>query len=294
MKLWERVKYSAIVDRDPLRLPGGNAVAVWPLVTVEVWDPDGPMPRTILTPPQGSAFLPDVPNWCWAEYGTRIGFWRMKAALDQRNIKAVLCINGAVVDRYPRICEAALEAGWEFMGHNIVQKPMQAMENEEEAINRTVAVIKTFTGSKPRGWMGPGLTETHNTPELLVKAGIEYTTDWVLDDQPTIIQTQNGPLYSIPYSVEINDVVLMAIEKRPSSGLYERAMTTCDRYLQEGSDQARVLALACHPFLHGVPHRIGYFEKALDDLSAKKGVIFTTGGWILDWYKAELANRRPA
>jgi allantoinase len=294
MKLWERVSYSAIVDRDPLRLPDGKTVAVWPLVTVEVWDPDGPMPRTILTPPQEVKYLPDVPNWCWAEYGARIGFWRMKAALDQRDMKAVLCINGSVIDRYARICEAALEAGWEFMGHNIIQKPMHAMENEEEAISRTVEVIKKFTGSKPRGWMGPGLTETHNTPELLVKAGIEYTTDWVLDDQPTVIKTQNGPLYSIPYSVEINDVVLMAAEKRPSSGLYDRAIATCDRYLQEGPEQARVLALACHPFLHGVPHRIGYFEKVLDDLSAKNGVMFTTGSWILDWYKKACGRRQQA
>ena len=294
MKLWERVSYSAIVDRDPLRLPEGKTVAVWPLVTVEVWDPDGPMPRTILTPPQEVKYLPDVPNWCWAEYGARIGFWRMKAALDQRGMKAVLCINGAVIDRYARICEAALEAGWEIMGHNIIQKPMHAMENEEEAITRTVAVIEKFTGSKPRGWMGPGLTETHNTPELLVKAGIEYTTDWVLDDQPTVIKTRKGPLYSIPYSVEINDVVLMAAEKRPSSGLYDRAIATCDRYLQEGPEQARMLALACHPFLHGVPHRIGYFEKALDDLSAKNGVMFTTGGWILDWYKEACGSRQQA
>ncbi|MEE9286610.1 MAG: hypothetical protein V3W33_00885 [Gammaproteobacteria bacterium] len=91
----------------------------------------------------------------------------------------------------------------------------------------------------------------------------------------------------MPYSVEINDVVLMACDKRPSSELYDRAMVTCDRYLSEGPEQARMLALACHPFLHGVPHRIGYFEKTLDDLWAKDGVMFSTGGEILDWYKAE-------
>jgi len=141
MKLWERVDYSAIVDRPPLRLPAGNAVAVWPLVTVEVWDPDGPMPRTVLTPPQGSSFIPDVPNWSWAEYGVRVGFWRMKAALDARGLKANFCINASVIERYPRVCEAALEAGWEFMGHNIVQKPMHAMDDEAAAIEGSVAAI---------------------------------------------------------------------------------------------------------------------------------------------------------
>src|SRR5581483_5099526 len=206
MKLWERVEYSAIVDRKPLRLPDNRTVAVWPLVTVEVWDPDEPLPRTILPPPQGKSFIPDVPNWTWAEYGMRIGFWRMKEALDRRGLKAVFCINGSVIDRYPRVCQAALEAGWEFMGHNIIQKPMHSMPNEKEAIQQTIAAIQKFTGTKPRGWMGPGLTETHQTPELLVAAGLEYTVDWVLDDQPVVIKTKEGPLYSVPYSVEVNDV----------------------------------------------------------------------------------------
>jgi len=287
MRLRDRVEYSAIVDRAPLRLPGSARVAVWPLVTVEVWDPDGPMPRTVLPPPQGSSFIPDVPNWSWAEYGVRVGFWRMKAALDARGLKATLSLNGSVVEHYPRICEAALEAGWEFMGHNIVQKPMPAMADEEAAIAETVAVIEKFTGKKPRGWMGPGLTETARTPELLVRAGIEYTADWVLDDQPVVIKTEAGPLYGLPYSVEINDVVLMTVEKRPSSALHERALATCERYLAEGRDQARVLALAAHPYIHGVPHRIGWYERCLDDLAAKRGVAFMTGAEILDWYKAQ-------
>jgi peptidoglycan/xylan/chitin deacetylase (PgdA/CDA1 family) len=285
MKLWERVEYSAIVDRPPLRLPDGHSVVVWPLVTCEVWDPDAPLPRTVLPAPQGQTLIPDVPNWSWAEYGARIGFWRIKAALDDAGIKAVFCINGAVIERYPRLCEAALESGWEFMGHNLVQKPMHAMEDEEEAINRTVDVVARFTGAKPRGWMGPGLTETDDTPELLVRAGVEYTTDWVLDDQPTVIKTMAGPLYSVPYSVEVNDVVLMAVERRPSDELFARAIATCDRYLAEGPHQARVLALACHPYLHGVPHRIGHFERTLSALAARQGVMFSTGGAILDWFK---------
>jgi hypothetical protein len=173
------------------------------------------------------------------------------------------------------------------MGHNVVQKPMHAMDNEAEAIEASVAAIAKFTGAKPRGWMGPGLTETHHTPELLVRAGIEYTTDWVLDDQPTVIETAAGPLYSVPYSVEINDVVLATIDKADSSALYDRALATCDRYIREGADQARVLALAAHPYIHGVPHRIGWYERALDDLAAKPGAMFTTGGAILDWYKRE-------
>ena len=74
-------------------------------------------------------------------------------------------------------------------------------------------------------------------------------------------------------------MVLMAVEKRPSSELFERAMATCDRYLRKEPDQARVLSLACHPYLHGVPHRIGYFEKCLDELAARAGRD------VYDWRK---------
>ena len=115
MKLWERVEYSAIVDRAPLRLPDGGRVVVWPIVTVEVWDPDRPLPRTVLSPPSGGSFIPDVPNWTWSEYGMRVGFWRVKAVLDRLGITPTLSLNALVCDRYPRIAEAALEAGWEFM-----------------------------------------------------------------------------------------------------------------------------------------------------------------------------------
>ena len=83
-------------------------------------------------------------------------------------MKAVFCINASVIERYPRICEAALESGWEFMGHNLIQKPMHAMPNEEEAILKSVELIQKFTGAKPRGWMGPG---THRDAPYARTAG---------------------------------------------------------------------------------------------------------------------------
>ena len=73
----ERLDYSAISDRKPLVLPDGGRLAVWVIVNVEEWDINETMPRTVLTPPAGGAPMPDIPNWCWHEYGNRVGFWRM-------------------------------------------------------------------------------------------------------------------------------------------------------------------------------------------------------------------------
>jgi len=177
MKPLERIGYSPITQRKPLRLPGGARMVVWTIVNVEEWDIDQAMPRTVLTPPAGGSPMPDIPNWAWHEYGNRVGFWRFTEILDSLSIKAALAINGTAVRAYEPISRAALERGWEFMGHGYTQRNMQKVENEREDIARTTEAIRAFTGRRPRGWLGPGLTETWDTPDLLVEAGYEYVAE---------------------------------------------------------------------------------------------------------------------
>jgi peptidoglycan/xylan/chitin deacetylase (PgdA/CDA1 family) len=291
-KLNERIRYEPISERRRLRLPDDARIVVWTVVTVEVWDPTGPLPRQVLTAPGGQRWQPDVPNWCWSEYGARVGFWRMKNVLDEFGIKATLCINAAVCDHYPQIVAAAKAAAWEFMGHNLVQKPMHLMENERRAIRDTVERISEHSGRPVRGWMGPGLTETDDTPDYLTEAGIDYTADWAVDDQPCLIETKNGTLYSIPYSVETNDVVISAIQTQPSSAIYDRVMDQFECLYEEGADQPRVLSICSHPYLSGVPHRIKYFKRIYAELAKRPGVLFWTGDQVIDWYKQAVAAAR--
>ena len=112
----ERISYSPINARKPLKLPDGARMAVWVIVNVEEWDATQPMPRTVLTPPAGGSPSPDIPNWAWHEYGNRVGFWRMLKVFDEFKIPGVLAINGSALAAYPPIVEAALERNWEFMG----------------------------------------------------------------------------------------------------------------------------------------------------------------------------------
>ena len=284
MELRDRIEYSAIVDRKPLKLPDGGRVVVWPIVTVEVWDTSGPMPRTVLTPPMGKIYVPDVPNWTWAEYGMRVGFWRLMDVFSQLEITPTFSLNGLVCDQYPRVAQAALDAGWEFMAHSYKQQPMHTLDDERDAINKTMDRIEAFTGTRPRGWMGPGLTQTENTPELLVEAGVQYVTDWVMDDQPCELKTANGPLYTIPYTVELNDIPIMSLQNHRSAELFDRAMDQFHTLYEEGEDNARVMAIAIHPYIHGVPHRIGHYRNMLESLAQYEGVYFWTGDRIIDWY----------
>ena len=280
----ERVPYSAIVDRPRLELPGGARLAVWTIVNVEEWSIERAMPRMVLSPPLGQPLLPDLPNWAWHEYGMRVGFWRLVEVLKNFSIRATLAINGSVCKSYPRVAKAALEAGWEFMGHGYVQRPMHHVEDQRQAIAETIAAIRDFTGKPPRGWESPGLTETYDTIDWLAEAGIEYVADWVLDDQPCVIQTATRPVVSIPYTVEMNDIAMMVLQNHPASEWLRRGIDQFDRLYAEGEKSARVMAISVHPYITGVPHRIAYLERLYEYIGQRPGVLMWTGEQILDWY----------
>jgi len=286
----KRLRYSAIVDRPPLVLPDKARVVVWPVVNVEVWDIGRPMPRQVLPPPTGATLLPDVPHWGWHEYGMRVGFWRMKAVLDELKIVPSLSVNARVCVDYPRVAKAARDSGWEFMGHSYDQRPTHTEPDPVAMIRQSVRVIREFTGRPPVGWMGPGLTETLDTPDQLAAEGIQYIADWVVDDEPCTIRTRGGELVTLPYSLELNDIAMMVVQHHAAGEFVTRTMDYFERVYQEGKERAKIMAIAVHPYISGVPHRIKYFETVLRRLRKQKGVLFWNGEKILDWYQKARAR----
>jgi allantoinase len=280
----ERIAYSPIKDRPQLALPGGARMAVWVIVNIEEWNPRETMPRTVLTPPAGGSPMPDIPNWAWHEYGNRVGVWRFLEVLDQFKIRTALAINGSAIQAYEPIARAALERGWEFIGHGFGQKNMQKVPDEREDISKTTAIIRQFTGHKPRGWLGPGLTETWETPDILAEEGYEYVCDWVLDDQPVVLKTRSGTIVNVPYTQECNDVAMMLIQHHSAAEYRNRAIDQFEQLYADSRESARIMALVVHPYIMGVPHRLRYFREALEHIQSRSDVLFWTGEQILDWY----------
>ena len=280
----DRITYSPISGRAPLKLPDGKRMAVWVIVNVEEWDINQTMPRTVLTPPAGGSPMPDIPNWAWHEYGNRVGFWRMLKVFDDFKLPAALAINGSAIAAYPQIAEAAKARNWEFMGHGFTQRNMQKVENEHDDICKTADVIEAATGRRPRGWLGPGLTETWNTPDLLKQEGYEYVCDWVLDDQPVWLKTTTAPIVNIPYTQECNDVAMMLIQHHKASEYYDRAIDQFEQIYADSADSARIMALVVHPYIMGAPHRLKHFRRIFETIQQKSDVAFMTGEQILEWY----------
>src|SRR5262249_33585485 len=163
---------------------------------------------------------------------------------------------------------------------------MLFMEKDENAvINRCLDQIERFFGSRPRGWLGPGLAETFKTLDYLKLAGIDYVFDWVLDDYPDWIETKHGRLVSLPYGgLDLNDVTVWMSDKLGASEYFERIRNTVTTFESEMHQRPRFLTLALHPHVACVPHRMPVLIKTIDWLLSRKDTIFMTGSRVADWF----------
>ena len=285
----DRIKSPVSINGRKLTLPKGKKIILWVIVNLEVWDTELPQPRNILPPPMGISMLPDLPNWSWHEYGMRVGFWRILETLKKRNICSTLALNATVCDFYPEAVNAAITEGWEPMGHGYIQKPMHKVENEFVDIKSAINKIEDFTKNKVIGWESPGLTETHNTLDILSDNGIKYTANWPIDDQPQDLNVKSGErMLTLPYPVEINDVVMTSVQAHQSNELYSRGKLQFDRLYKETDENTKIMSISVHPYLTGVPHRILFLEQLLDYILDHKDVHVMTGKEIYKWYTQQV------
>jgi allantoinase len=283
----ERLAYSPIEKRPALKLPKGVRLVVWPVLALEEWDMGRPMARMVISPPQGQPMQPDHPNWSWHEYGMRVGFWRLRKVLQDLGVSPTVTLNARVCETYPQVVHACLESGWELNAHGYDQVPMHKADDQRGVIMKSMEMIEKFSGKHPRGWFGPGLTQTFDTLDYLSEAGVEYIGDWVLDDEPVTLKTTHKPVVALPYNFEIHDIVMMALQHHPSEVMYTRAMDQFNWLYSEAAERPKIMAIACHPYLSGQPHRIGHVQRIYRDILGHDGVVAWDGEKILDWYLAQ-------
>lgn len=296
MRFYERAPFRPITRRPPLVWPNGAKLAVWVVPNIEHYDEDS------LTAPGigagGAKQPPDIINSTWRDYGLRVGVWRTMKTLDSLDIPGTVALNSFVCDHFPEVVKACVDLGWDFMGHGRSNSEwvthVATADDERKLIADTLDGIERFTGTRPQGWLGPGLHETSRTPDILAELGVGYVGDWINDEQPYWLRTTSRPIVSMPYSVECNDLGLFM--RRGYTGPdYERLLCdTFDELLADAADAARVMCVATHPFVTGVPHRARYLHSSLAYMRAKSDVWFATGAQILEAFRAQVPVETPA
>jgi peptidoglycan/xylan/chitin deacetylase (PgdA/CDA1 family) len=182
-----------------------------------------------------------------------------------------------------------MDLGWEFMGHgytNAIRLNEMPPEEERAAIAEVFARIEKEIGRRPRGWLGSGMEETWNTLDYLVEERCVYVADWNSDDQPHLMNVSGKSLVSLPYAWELNDVSQLLSLGRSTEefeGMIHRTFDVLYREARE-SGSGRVMCIALHPFIIGVPHRIDMLDRALNYICSHSDVWRATGSEIVDHY----------
>jgi allantoinase len=277
--------YLPYQDRPAIRWPNGARVAFWVAPNIEFYELDPPR-----NPSRGAwpRPVPDVLNYSYRDYGNRCGFWRMFDAMARHGVRGSVSLNVAMCQHHPEIIRACNEAGWEFYSHGTYNtRYLFGMSEEQERalIQDSIDTIREHTGQKLDGWLAPALTYTERTLDLVAEMGLTYVCDLFHDDQPGPVRVRNGRLTSIPYSLEMNDVIVYnvnLVQPRRYADILKRQF---DRLYEEGASSGTVMCIPLHPYLVGHPYRIRAFEEALAYITGHDQVWLATGREIAAYFR---------
>jgi peptidoglycan/xylan/chitin deacetylase (PgdA/CDA1 family) len=276
----ERFAYSPITRRPDYSWPGGRRLALYLGLNLEHFA-FGEGLGAALGP---ASPHPDVLNHSWREYGNRVGAWRMLETFDALKLPVGVILNTSLYDHAPELVAAFATRGDELIGHGHTNSERQGAmpEAEERALLADCrARIARESGIAPRGWLSPWISESTATPDLLVETGYRYTLNWCHDDQPTRLSTRAGPLWSIPYPQELNDIPMIVARQMDAKDFADMIVDNFDEMLAQSKGQPLVMGIALHAYLVGQPYRLRHLRRALEHIVAADTWI-TTPGAILD------------
>ncbi|WP_299962973.1 polysaccharide deacetylase family protein [uncultured Roseobacter sp.] len=270
-----RYGYSAITRRADYSWPGGKRLAVYIGLNLEHFAfgeglgaelaPGGPQP--------------DVLNYAWRDYGNRVAAWRILELFDALDLPVSVLANSAIYAYAPELMAAFRTRGDEVVGHGRTNAERQStLDPEAEAalIAEATQVLTKAEGRAPQGWLSPWIAESRATPDLLKAAGYGYTLNWCMDDQPVWMRTDHGPLLSIPYPQEANDIPSIVARKDGAADFAAILTDTFDEMLAQSAGQPLVMGIALHPYLVGQPYRLRHLRRALEHICARREEIWLT------------------
>jgi allantoinase len=274
--------------RPPWQWPDHARLAFCVFVYFEYWELDPP--ATALHDPRFDGPLGDLfPNYrayTQFEYANRIGIFRILALLDRYHLTATLAANAGACTRYPFLVAEFKRRGYEFAAHGsfatrMISSRMGEAEQRAEIV-RSAATIEAMTGRRPRGWISQDFGESGITPHLLAQERFAYVADWGNDDQPYFMTT-DPPLLSIPNQAEWDDVQLIWHRRIAPAVYRDTVCEAFDHLHREGETSGVFFGLHIHPWLLGMPHRIGCLEAVMARIMAAGDVWRTTAGSVTDY-----------
>ncbi len=293
--------YVPINARGTLRFPDKARVALILTFNLETWDltkdtkspyyAGGPaiLPNTL------PGNIPDFPNFTWREYGQRVGIWRLYELFDELGVAASCTTNAVTFERRQAMVQACLDRGWELLAHNYEQGELLTdfahdPEAERAVIQRTIDSYLKHVGRRPKGWLSSSLRGTLSTPTILRENGFEFYCDIMNDDQPYMIDTDAGPLVSVPYSNEINDFTIITRRGHTTDEYRDILIEELDVLYAEGAQSGRIMNVGIHPHVSGRAYRVRALREFIQHAKSLPHVWWPTREELASWYRSHAPN----
>jgi peptidoglycan/xylan/chitin deacetylase (PgdA/CDA1 family) len=276
LKSHGRYDYSPLRGRPDYSWPDGKRLAVYFALNLEHFAygeglgaelaPGGPQP--------------DVLNFAWRDYGNRVGAWYMLDAFDALELPIAALVNSAMYDYAPELVAACRARGDEIVGHGRSNTERQGVldeAGERALIEQATERLAKEEGRAPEGWLGPWISHSHATPDLLAEAGYRYLLDWCMDDQPVWFRCRNGgKIMAVPYPQEINDIPAIAARKENASDFADMIVDQFDEMLELSAERPLVMGVALHAYIVGQPYRLRHLKRALKHIARHRDAIWLT------------------
>lgn len=223
-------------------------------------------------------------NHAWRDYGNRVGIWYLFDMFDDLGLPLSHNLNATALDNAPQIVARIRQRGDEPIGHGRTNSERQdgmSRADEAQLIRDASDGIARHFGTRPKGWLGPYIVQSQNTPDLLKTEGYDYLLDWPADDQPFWMRTDAGPILSVPYSIEINDSPAQVFRHHTGAQFERMMIDQFDEMLHQSAKYPLVYTAVLHPFVIGQPFRLRALRRAVDHiLKHRADVWITTPGAI--------------
>ena len=147
----------------PAGWPADKPLALSVSVMLEGWTDDaapgiGPMGNPL------KAGVLDLQARSWAEYGPKVGAWRLLDILERLKIRSVFYVSGILAERYPDLMQAIAEAGHVVAAHGWSQHIIpsyQTAEEEARDLARCMAALEKSLRPPAAGLAEPALHAQH-------------------------------------------------------------------------------------------------------------------------------------
>jgi allantoinase len=255
--------------------PGGARLAFYVALNLEQYSfGDGLVED--LVPPLGK---PDVMNYSWRDWGNRVGAWRLLEMFRELGFPPSLLVNTVLYQTAPGLIEAFRHLDCAVVSHG--RTNAEAQSGLDETAERALIceardIIAHHEGMPPRGWLGPWISETERTPDLLHEAGFHYVLDWAMDDQPVWLRTRGGRLLSVPYPQELNDANAVVLRRDTGREFAAMIVDQFEELLEHGGSQPLVMGVALHAHVSGQPFRLRPLREALRHVQASGAAVWIT------------------